>query len=1448
MPRTAVVRYISNRTLPPGNQVYRQVFDSNRSEKLSSIGVITAMCLGLYLSSHYSYLLFHGLIEITTIAIAFTIFILTWNTRRFLANNYLSILGIGYAFIALMDLFHALAYKGMNVFPGFGANLPTQLWIAARFLQAVTLCIAPLFMERRVRHRATFGIYAAVTSLLVAMIYSGYFPDCYIEGKGLTTFKISSEYLMAALFLISSYLLYRKRNHFDGTVFLLLLAATVCSAFSGIMFTTYVNVYDKANLAGHFLKLAAFYLVYRALLVKGFQEPFALIFRDLKQTEAALLKAHDTLEEKVRARTAALHESEQRLRQAQEFIEQIINSVPDPILVKDRQHRFVLVNDALCSFTGHAREQLIGKSDHDFFPKEEADEYCSKDELVFNSNQPNLNEETLTDTAGSRHYIQTRKASFATSDGREFLIGVIRDITGLKRTEKAMYRLNRELRAISNCNHILIRAECEQTLLNDVCRIVCHEAGYHMAWVGYARSDDAKTVCPVAWAGFDNGYIANLKLTLPDDAEGCQGPTAKAFRNGEPVYVHDIATDPHMIPWREMALQHGYRSSIALPLKDASAHTFGVLNIYSPESNAFTADETRLLEELSDNLAFGIMVLRDRTERKRAEERLQESEQRLRLTLEAAQIGIWDWDVTNDRWYASPTYYTMLGYEPKTGPGDRAEWMERLHPDDRALFTRKMHDVTSRHFREYEYEARMWHADGTYRWQHVKGFGIERDQDGKVARMLGVRIDITERKQAEQERLAHLKFLEHMDRVNQVIQGANGLEQMMSDVLGAVLSIFGCDRAFLMYPCDPESVAWSVPMERTRPKYSGAGVGCEMPMTPFVAESFRILLASDGPVQFGPGTGNPLPPDVSECFNFKSFMSMALHPKTGKPWQFGIHHCSSPMVWSAGEEKLLQEIGRRLADGLTSMLTYRDLQENERRLALIKYALDNTQESAYICNTPGQFIYVNDEACRLLGYSQDELYGMTVGDIVYDVPFGDWEQHIGDLMARGALTFEAGHTAKDSRRIPVELNVKYFKHNDTGYILALARDITERKLTEAMLHKREREFRTLAENSPDHIIRYDRERRVSYINPQLEKSLGVRAEEVIGTILRTAGDHFAEFRKTLEMVFETGKGAQLLVKLPDHGDGARYHLVRMVAELDQEGRIIGVLSIGSDITDQKQAEENLRRLNEELEERVGERTAELEQANARLQELDRMKSMFIASMSHELRTPLNSTIGFSRILLNEWAGPLNDEQKENLETILRSGKHLLTLVNDVIDVSRIEAGMIAACPADFDIHDLVSEAVLSFGNDVAAKGVELKLQVIHHTVHTDRTRLLQCLFNLISNAVKYMEQGTITICATVPDGSDMLEISVADTGIGIREEDLGKLFTPFVRLDSLRAPTVPGTGLGLYLTRKLVKEVLQGTITVQSTHGAGSRFVVTVPVSLQHSTESHLFDGAGIHA
>jgi PAS domain S-box-containing protein len=208
----------------------------------------------------------------------------------------------------------------------------------------------------------------------------------------------------------------------------------------------------------------------------------------------------------------------------------------------------------------------------------------------------------------------------------------LHDITSHRQSEESLRRMNRELQAISACNQTLIRAEDEKALLSETCRIICDKAGYLMAWVGYAQRDESKTVIPVAWAGSENGYLAKANITWDETVFGL-GPTGTAIRSGATVYTQEFMTDPRFAPWRENALQRGYRSSIALPLKDENARVFGALTIYSGKPNAFTAEEIRLLEELSGDLAFGVGVLRTRVERKHAEEALKESKDYLNQIL-----------------------------------------------------------------------------------------------------------------------------------------------------------------------------------------------------------------------------------------------------------------------------------------------------------------------------------------------------------------------------------------------------------------------------------------------------------------------------------------------------------------------------------------------------------------------------------------------------------------------------------------------------------------------------------------------------------------------------------------------------------------------------------------------------------------------------------------------
>jgi PAS domain S-box-containing protein len=245
--------------------------------------------LGLYLSSLYNYLLFHSLTEIFSIVVAWTIFILAWNSRRIIDNNYLLFIGIAFLFIGGLDLVHMLGYKGMGIFHGYAANLPTQLWIAARYMESLSFFIAPMFLTRRLRADLALIVYALVTALVLGLVFYWHiFPTCFVEGVGLTPFKKISEYIISIILIGAITFLFQKRKEFDEKVFRLLVAAMVITIAAELAFTFYISAYGFSNLVGHYFKIISFYLIYKAIIETGLTKPYNLLFRNLKQNEEAL--------------------------------------------------------------------------------------------------------------------------------------------------------------------------------------------------------------------------------------------------------------------------------------------------------------------------------------------------------------------------------------------------------------------------------------------------------------------------------------------------------------------------------------------------------------------------------------------------------------------------------------------------------------------------------------------------------------------------------------------------------------------------------------------------------------------------------------------------------------------------------------------------------------------------------------------------------------------------------------------------------------------------------------------------------------------------------------------------------------------------------------------------------------------------------------------------------
>lgn len=245
------------------------------------------------LSVFYSYLLFHTFAELYSIIIGSTIFIIAFNLRDKIEQGYLNLLGISYLFVAIIDLIHTLSFKGMNIFIGYDANLPTQLWISARYLESLSFLFAIFFINRKVNAYFTMLIYSVITvAIFVSIFIFKNFPACYIEGYGLTDFKIYSEYLISIILVVSLILLSKNKSAFPKITFRYINLALIITIFAELSFTKYINVYGAFNFIGHIFKIISFFFIYKALIKTALTDPFNLLWNRLKESEKQLKDAY----------------------------------------------------------------------------------------------------------------------------------------------------------------------------------------------------------------------------------------------------------------------------------------------------------------------------------------------------------------------------------------------------------------------------------------------------------------------------------------------------------------------------------------------------------------------------------------------------------------------------------------------------------------------------------------------------------------------------------------------------------------------------------------------------------------------------------------------------------------------------------------------------------------------------------------------------------------------------------------------------------------------------------------------------------------------------------------------------------------------------------------------------------------------------------------------------
>ncbi len=490
--------------------------------------------------------------------------------------------------------------------------------------------------------------------------------------------------------------------------------------------------------------------------------------------------------------------------------------------------------------------------------------------------------------------------------------------------------------------------------------------------------------------------------------------------------------------------------------------------------------------------------------------------------------------------------------------------------------------------------------------------------------------------------------------------------------------------------------------------------------------------------------------------------------------------------------------------------------------------LEAAPDAMVVVNQRGEIVLLNVQAEKQFGYRRDELVGQKVTNII---PEGFAERLIADgtRSAAEALAqhigtgIELSARRKDGTEFPIEMMLSPLESDEGVLVTAAIRDISVRKDVEKHLAQMEGRYRGLLEAAPDAMVVVNEREEIVLLNVQAEKQFGYRRDELVGQQVRNIiPEGFAE-----RLIADGLRSpADALAQQIDTGieltgrrkDSSEFPIEIMLSPLQSDEGILVTAAI-RDITDRKRSEGSLHEKNTELERAI------------------QAKDRFLASMSHELRTPLNGIIGFAEFLADGKPGFVNEKQTEYLGDILTSGRHLLQLINDMLDMVQVQAGKLKLTAEAFRIQAAMEEVFAGVRPLAENKRIRMGMSIAPDLdfVVLDQQRFRQILYNLLSNAIKFTDDGGEVSVDAVFDGRDRFTIAVCDTGIGIKAGDLHRLFTEFEQLETGTSRRFGGTGLGLALTREIVT-MQGGDITVESEIGKGSTFTVALPIVMTGET------------
>jgi len=902
---------------------------------------------------------------------------------------------------------------------------------------------------------------------------------------------------------------------------------------------------------------------------------------------------------------------------------------------------------------------------------------------------------------------------------------------------------------------------------------------------------------------------------------------------------------PALVAWMLATLAFEYyftRPFDSLKIESAELPRLVIFTLLAALLATMSAARRRAEDALTHARAqLEARVLERTAELERSNERLQgaaaeavTAQHRFRDLVNSVDGIVWEADATTLQFsFVSNQAERILGYPVERWVSDPTFWEDHLHPDDRESVVRLCEKSPEK--RGHDLEYRMIAADGRVVW--LRDQMTVMLEGHRPARLHGVLVDITERKRAEQERQARRWFVEGMDRVNLAIHGTNDLEQMMSDVLDAALSIFDCDRAWLVYPCDPEARSHGVKMQRTRPEFPGLfRVGDEVPMDPEAADVCRIVRASSGPVGFGPGSDHPLPAGMAQRLGIQSRMVMALYPKGDQAYMFGLSQCSSPRIWTPQEERLIQAIGHRLTDALTSLSMFRSLRESEQRYRYVfdatgvaiceedfsdvSRAIDDLRAGGvrdfrdYFATHPDfvrhaatmvRVVDINDVGVRLLAArDKDELLASIHKVFVPETRAVFVQQMVAIAEGRTSYESEAVIRALNGARLTVLLTMTFPPPPArVDRVLVTIVDITQRKRAEYLTGH-------VFEISPDAVYIVGRDYRYQRVNAAFERRWRMPAQRIVGMrVDDLAGrEPFEEtYRPNFDRCF-AGEEVSFVGWFPT--PAGRQCLSATYSPLRPDGKHVeAVLVISRDLTQHMLAAEAL------------------DQAQAELAHVTRVTTLgeLAASIAHEINQPLAAIVADANASLN-WlraTDPDLDMVRDALAAVVSDGHR----AGDVIQRIRQLATKTDPQRARVEINDVIRDMLPLVRTEVRSHDVSLRLDLApaSRPVLGDRVQLQQVLINLVMNGIEAMASVAdrpreLVIRSGLHEGDQVL-VAVEDAGVGIDPNSVNELFSAFFT-------TKPGgMGMGLSISRSIV-EGHGGRLwaTRNATHGATFHFAL----------------------